>query len=47
MTELDLGPAFTRIPNDHITEESTDINGDPVPAHNAYDGMFEGTGKPK
>ena len=47
MTELDLGPAFTRIPNDRITEESTDINGDTVPAHNAYDGMFEGTGKPK
>ena len=39
MTELDLGPAFTRIPSDRITATST--------AHNGYDGMFDGTGKTK
>ena len=46
MTELDLGPAFTRIPNDSITGTSKDVNGDNVPAHNGYDGMFDETGKP-
>ena len=39
MTELDLGPAFTRIPSERITETST--------VHNGYDGMFDGTGKTK
>ena len=44
MTSLDLGPAFTVIPNNYVTDEWTDVDGEKVTAHYAYEKMFENNG---
>ena len=46
MTELDLGPAFTFIPNGSIADQSgAHYNDEKIPAHKAYESMFDFTGK--
>ena len=53
LTLLDLGPMFRRIPSGYVSK-TTDMLPDlstnkevktNIPAHNGYDGMFDGTGK--
>ena len=55
LTLLDLGPMFRRIPSGYVSQ-TTDMLPDlstnkevktNIPAHNGYDGMFDGTGKTK
>ena len=44
MTSLDLGPAFTVIPDNYVTDEWTDVDGEEIPKHYAYEKMFENNG---
>jgi len=44
MISLDLGPAFTIIPDNYVTDEWTDIDGEKITAHYAYEKMFENNG---
>ena len=44
MTSLDLGPAFTVIPGNYVTDEWTDVDDEKIPAHYAYEKMFENNG---
>ncbi len=41
MISLDLGPAFTIIPDNYVTDEWTDVDGEKITAHYAYEKMFE------
>ncbi len=44
MTSLDLGPAFTVIPDNYVTDEWTNVDGEEIPKHYAYEKMFENNG---
>ena len=44
MISLDLGPAFTIIPDNYVTDEWTDVDGEKITAHYAYEKMFENNG---
>ena len=46
MTELDLGPAFTFIPNGSFSAQNgAHFEEEKIPAHKAYESMFDSTGK--
>ena len=46
MTELDLGPAFTFIPSGSFSEQKeVHFEEEKIPAHKAYESMFDSTGK--
>ena len=46
MTELDLGPAFTFIPNGSFSAQNeVHFKWEKIPAHKAYESMFDSTGK--